>query len=255
MATTTDSTPAARWDLPLELLERGQANVIRLRLYRSGAPVTPSTVTVSVYDGSNTAIVNEQTATIADGESSYTIAGATTTDLPLGSDYRVVWTADDRTYDIPAALCRRLVYPTVTDVDVRRRWPYLDAGNRGALTATSTWQGLIDDAWLTIQHRLLEAGRRPWLVLSPSSLREPHLLLAGARIHDALASRGNPVMQDRAMQLHQMYQAAYARVSMDYDEDEDGQVDDSDRRMAAEASVWLGGSPSYDRWTYGRRRR
>lgn len=255
MATTTDSTPAARWDLPLELLERGESNVLRLRLYVNGSPAPPSVATVSVYDSSNTALVNEQSATIAGGIASYTVLGAVTTDQPLGTGYRVVWTADGRTYDIPAALCRRLVYPTVTDVDVRRRWPYLDSGNLGALTSTTTWQGLIDDAWLTIQHRLIEAGRRPWLVLSPSSLREPHLLLAGARIHDALASRGNPVMQDRAMQLHQMYESAYARVSMDYDEDDDGQVDDSDRRMAAEASVWLGGSPSYDRWTYGRRRR
>lgn len=255
MPTTTDATPAARWDLPLELLERGQANTLRLRLYRSGAPVVPSTVTVSVYDGSDAAIVDEETATIGDGESTYTVAGATTTDLPLGSAYRVVWTADGRTYDIPAALCRRLVYPTITDIDVRRRWPYLDAGNRGTLTATSTWQGLIDDAWLTIQHRLIEAGRRPWLVLSPSSLREPHLLLAGARIHDALASRGNPVMQDRAMQLHAQWEASWGRVSMDYDEDGDGRVDDSERRLAAESSVWLGGAPSYDRWSYGRRRR
>lgn len=245
MATTTDETPAARWDLPIELLERGESNTLRLRLYRSGAPAPPSSATVSVYDASGVALVDEESATISGGIAAHTVAGAVTADEPLGSGYRVVWTADSRTYDTPAALCRRLVYPTVTDVDVRRRWPYLDAGNLGSLTSAATWQGLIDDAWLTIQHRLIESGRRPWLILSPSSLREPHLLLSGARIHDALASRGNPVMQDRAMQLHRQWEASWGRVAMDYDEDEDGQVDDTERRMAATSSIWLGGSPGY----------
>jgi len=251
MATSTDTTPAARWDLPMELIERGVATTIRLRLYRDGAAHVPTTVTVSVYNAAGTALVDEASATISGGESSYTFAGSVTTSEQLGSTYRVVWTADGRTYDIPAALCRRLVYPTVTDVDVRRRWPYLDSGTRGTLTTAATWQGLIDDAWITIQHRLIESGRRPWLILSPGSLREPHLLLAGARIHDALSARGNPVMQDRADQLQRQYDAAWGRVVFDYDTDEDGVVDDPDRRTAAESSVWLGGSPGYGhRWRW-----
>lgn len=252
MATTTDDLPSARWDLPYELIERGTASTIRLRLYRDAAPVVPSVVTVSVYDGSNTAIVDEETATISGGVSSYLVAGALTSPLSLGLDYRVVWTADGRTYDIPCALCRRIVYTTVTDVDIRRRWAYLDPTTVGTITRQTSWQRLIDDAWLTIEHRLIEQGRRPWLILTPSSLREPHLLLAAARIHDELAVRGNANMQDRADQLMRQYEAAWSRVVMDYDADDDGKVDDPNARTAAQSSIWLGGSPGYG-WRRGER--
>lgn len=243
MATSTDTLPAARWDLPVDLIERGVASILRLRLYRDAAAVVPSVVTLDVYDGSNTLIVDGGVATIADGQSTYAVAGVVTAALSLGTGYRVVWTADDRTYDIPAALVRRILYSTITDLDVRRRWAYLDATTVGALTRQTSWQRLIDDAWLTIQHALLESGRRPWLILSPSALREPHLLLTGARIHEELAARGSIQMQDRADQLRAQYQAAWARVVFAYDADDDGQDDDPSTTTSAQGSVWLGGSP------------
>lgn len=249
MATTTDSTPAARWDLPMEQAERGVDNTLRLRLYRSGSVHVPSSVTVTLERDNGSAIVDAATATVgSDGVASYTVASATLADEPLGAGYMLRWTADGRSYDIPLHLVRTTWYPTVSDVDVRRRWPYIDAGNRGSLTQSSTWQGLIDEAALVIQHRLIEAGRRPYLILSPSSLREPHLLLSGALIHEALASRGNPVMERKAEQLRMQYETAMARASFDYDEDENGRVDDDERRLAAESSVWLGGAPGYRRF-------
>ena len=243
MSTTTDIIPAARWDLPVELLERGSSLTLRLRLYRGGEAAPPSVATVSVYDSGDAALVDEAAASIADGVASVVTAAITAT-TPLGTGYRVVWTADGRTYDIPAYVVRRILYPTVTDLDVRRRWSYLDSGTPATLTRASTWQDLIDDAWLTIQHRLIETGRLPWLVLSPSSLREPHLLLTGARIHDVLAARGNPIMRDRASQLHAQYEAAWARVSMRYDDDDDGR---EDRTASAGTSLWLGGAYDWSR--------
>lgn len=251
MTTSTDSIAAARWDLPVELLERGKDNTLRLRLYRNGAPQPPTVATVSVYDSSETPLVNAASGTITEDGASYTVAALVTSGLGLGEGYRVVWVADGQTYDIPAALVRRVLYPTVTDVDVRRRWGYLDSGTRGAMTAAATWQSKIDDAWITIMHRLLAGGRYPWRVLDPSAMREAHLLLTGAMIHDDLAARGNAVMADRASQLRQMWEAEWLRVPLVYDHDDDGRADGREK-LAASASVWLGGSPVRD-WRWGTR--
>jgi hypothetical protein len=243
MTTSTDSIAAARWDLPVELIERGKDNTLRLRLYRSGAPVTPSAVTISVYPPSGDALVSGAAAVIADGQATYLLAGSVTTGLGLGEAYRVVWVADGQTYDIPAALIRRVLYPTITDLDVRRRWGYLDSGTRGTITSQPTWQAKIDDAWITLLHRLLAGGRYPWRVLDPSAMREAHLLLTGAMIHDELSARGNPVMQDRASQLRSMFEAEWLRLPLVYDHDDDGRQDGRSK-LGADAPLWLGGAPT-----------
>lgn len=251
MTTSTDSIAAARWDLPVELLERGKDNTLRLRLYRDGAPRPPAVATISVYPPSGDALVSSVAASITPDGASYTLAGALTSGLGLGEHYRVVWVADGQVYDIPAALVRRVLYPTVTDVDVRRRWGYLDSGTRGSLTSATTWQAKIDDAWITILHRLLAGGRYPWRVLDPSAMREAHLLLTGTMIHDDLAARGNPVMADRASQLRSMFEAEWLRVPLVYDHDDDGRADGRDK-LGADAPVWLGGAPT-TRLRWGRR--
>jgi hypothetical protein len=240
--------PAARWPLPVEQIERGRDTVIRLRLYRNGAPVAVSSATVSVYDTSETALISAAAATITDGEASYTVLAATTSGLSLGTGWRVVWTDDaGRTYDTPAALVRRVLYPTVTDVDVRRRWGYLDSGTRGAMTSAATWQPKIDDAWEQLQRRLLNQNKYPWRVLDPAAMHEPHLLLSGALIHEELAARGNPVMADTARTIRHAFEAEWARVPVQYDDDEDGRRDSRDK-LAAAQHVWLGGGRRFDGW-------
>lgn len=243
MDTTGQIVAASRWDLPVALLERGKDNTVALSLYRDGAPVLPSVVTVSIYPPSGDALVEDAAATVGTVSSTYTLAAAATSGLGLGEHYRIVWVADGQVYDTLAALVRRVIYPTVTDVDVRRRWGYLDSGTRGSMTSKSTWQAKIDDAWITILHRLLAGGRYPWRVLDPSAMREAHLLLTGAMIHDELSARGNPVMQDRASQLRQMFEAEWLRLPLVYDHDDDGRPDGR-AKTGASAAVWLGGAPS-----------
>lgn len=254
MDTTQDTTYSAIWPLPMELAQREQSAVFRLRLRRNGSPVVPGTATFSLLNASGEAIVDAAAASIGASETTYTASGMDLTQ-PLGQGYMVRWVTDLGVYDIPAAIVRRLPFPSISDEDIKRRWPYLDSATPGGLVrATTNWQAAIEDAWITIQHQLIDSGRLPWLNLSASSLREPHLLLAGARIHEHLAARGNPVMQERADRLHREFDVAWSRVRLDYDEDDDGRIDDAERRMSASSSVWLGGAPHTDQYGYWRRR-
>ena len=60
---------AARWDLPVWILERGRDNTLRLALYRDGAPVVPSVATVTVYPPSGDALVTNAAATTVSARS------------------------------------------------------------------------------------------------------------------------------------------------------------------------------------------
>lgn len=254
MDTTQSDTYSAIWPLPMELAQREQSAVFRLRLRRSGSPVAPATARFSLINASGDAVIDAAMATIGSSEVTYVASGMDLTQ-PLGQGYMVRWVTDLGVYDIPLAIVRRIPFPSIGDEDVKRRWPYLDSGTPGGLVrATTNWQAAIEDAWITIQHRLIDSGRLPWLNLSASALREPHLLLAGARIHEHMAARGNPVMQERADRLHQEFNLAWSRVRLDYDEDDDGQIDDADRRLAAQSSIWLGGAPHTNEYGWRRRR-
>lgn len=250
--TTTDDRPAARWELPYELIERGRTSTLRLRLFRDGAKITPSSVTVALTDASNTALTVGTPSLGAEGYEA-SVGSAATAGLALGTGYRVEWVAtlaDGRvyTYDISVALCRRVLYPTVSDFDVRRRWPHIDPTQPGSMVSRANHQQHIDDAWWTLQRRLIDMGRRPWMILGPSSLHEPHLLLAGVLIHKSLAARGNPTLLAMAEQLERDYERAMGRVTFEYDVDEDGRDDDPDSRASATSSLWLGGSPAWRHW-------
>jgi hypothetical protein len=226
------------------MIERGKDTIIRLSLYRSGVAVVPSSLTVTVLDPSQTAVVNAVTVTPA-STSTYTVLAAITATAGLGEGWAVRWSAtvDGQVfvYDRPAAVVRRVVYPVISDLDIRAEWRYLDPTRADAITVTATWQAEIDAAWIEIQHRLIAAGRRPELVLTPSHLRMAHLRLVGAKIHHYLAGRGAAHLADTATYLERQYEAAWAGISFQYDADDDG-VSDDKRRTSAGGSVWLGGA-------------
>ena len=255
MDTTLAEVVAAVWPLPMELAQYANATVFRLRLRKNGAPHIPTdSVTFSMLDSNGTAIVDAASATIGTTECTYSASGANLTH-PLGQGYMVRWIADGQTYDIPLAICRRLPYMPISDEDIEMRWTYLKNNQRGSLVRSQpTWQPERVDAWRTILNRLIESGRLPWLVLSQSSWREAMIQLTGARIHENLGARGNVVMLDRARELESRFETAWSRIRLDYDEDDDGNIDDADRRLGSEGSLWLGGAPDVPYYYRGWRR-
>ena len=163
------------------LIERGRDNLIKCAAYRDGALAAPASGTVTVYDGSGGSVVSAAVSITA-SVAGYTVTDATTASLSLDDDWRVEWAllmpdGVVHTFRNDAALVRRALYPVVTDADLYRRVSSLDPSGNTPLSSISTFQSSIDEAWTAIQHRLSQAGNRPNLVISPSALREAHLLL------------------------------------------------------------------------------
>ena len=241
--------PAVRWELPYELVESGRATTLLLQLYRDGVPVVPASVTVALYDESGAAVTIGSPTATANG---FQVVVPASPALALGARYRIEWTptmagGETHVYDTPVAVCRRVLFTTVSGFDIRRRWPHLDPDVRGSMVASATnHQPQIDHAWWTIQRKLIDMGRRPWMILGPSALHEAHELLSGALIHEYLASRGNEAMRQMGENLRHDYERALSRLTIEYDSDENGTPDDSGGRESVSPTVWLGAAP--DTW-------
>lgn len=239
-----DEVYTARFPGP-QFIERNATQTIELRVYRDGALVAPSAATVSVYDSTGSAVVDAQTATIASSFSTYSIAAATTANLTLGEGWRVEWTATISgvvyVFRNDAALVRRQLYPVISDLDLFRRASSLDPSSATVITSLTTYQSYLDEAFLEIQNRLINTGRRPNLVISPYSLRDVHLYLTLALIFEDLSTRLNEAYELRAQEYRAHYERCWGELKMLIDTDDSGEADDVHHRTAANPTVWLGG--------------
>jgi hypothetical protein len=239
-----DTPYTVRMPLP-DLLVRGAGNTISVTLYRDGVAVAPSGGAVSIFDATNTALVDAQTVTVTGTRVTYT---ASVLDIPnttpLGEGWRIEWTLVATDSDQPdslvvvhqdAALIRHPLYPVITDGDLDQRMRGIDHTGRAAHTVTDS-QPAIDEAWIEIQHRLINTGRRPNLIMSPSALRMPHLFLALAIRLDGLG----PAYAEKAADYRRQYRDAWNEMTFLYDGDDDGQADSATERESGTSSVWLG---------------
>ena len=243
---------SVRHELPVTMIEHGRDSTLFCPIYSGNTLAEPTAATVTVWNASNEEVVSGGVATIVGDIPQYTIPAAVTASQDKGYGWRVSWTVDfthghghnldehSHIFDHDAALVRRIAYSVVTDQDLFRRCPYLDAGSAGAITRETTMEPWRQEAWLTIQHYLLQAGRRPWLVIDSASLREPEIALSLALIHEALSVRGGPQLAERAEMYRQQYEAAIGRTSLRYDRDDDGDVDE---QRSARGVLWLGSTP------------
>lgn len=247
----------ARHELP-DLIERGRSAVLRCPVYRAGALVAPTGGTVTIYDGAGTEVTSAP-VTVSGSIATHTITAELTASLSLAEGWRVRWSLsfpDDGAYifENEAMLVRVAPSPVVTEADLYRRCSSLDPSGAAPITSLDDYAPYIDEAWVILSQRLLGEGRRPWLILSPSSLRDSHVLLALALIFEDLMTRLNVAFGEQAAMYRRQYEEAWGRVRFSYDEDQIGR---SDTKRGGQSSVWLtttqgsiGGSPVL-RWRGG----
>jgi hypothetical protein len=233
----------ARFDLP-DLIERNRDTDLVCRTYRAGAIATPTSGTITIYDRSDTVIVNAAAVTISGGWATYTVAAATTSALELEDGWRVEWTlampdGETHTFRNEGVLCRCAPAPVVTEETLYARCPALRpkvAGGRNPISARSEYAEVIDEAWIELSNHLLSEAARPERVLSPSAMRHAHLSLTLALVYEDLAGRNNPAHIEMARHYRELYSSALARLDLAYDADDDGRADE---RRGARGPVWL----------------
>lgn len=223
-------------------IERGRSNLIRCPVYRSGALVAPTSGTCTVYDATGTS-VSSGAVTVTGSVAEYEVASLST--KPLGDGWRVEWAllmpdTVTHTFRASAALVRTVPHPEVSDRDLFRRSSALNPSGSAAITSLSTFQDYISEAWTEVQRRLLQAGKRPWLVVDSTELREPHLLLSLALIYEDLSTRLNAAYSEQAKMYRAQFEDAWRRVRLAYDTDDDGTAD-GPKKGARRPGFWMGG--------------
>lgn len=225
-------------------IERGRSNLLRCPVYRDGALVAPtqSGSTCTVYDASNT-VASTGGVTVTDSIATYSVASLSS--YAYGDGWRVEWSlvmpdGVTHTYPARAALVRSAPRPEVTDASLYRRASSLDPSGAGCITTLTTYQDYIDEAWVEVQRRLFQAGRRPWLVVDSTELREPHLLLTLALVFEDLSTRLNPAYAAQAAMYRAHFLEAWGRVALTYDTDGDGTADQT-RKSGRSAGWWMAG--------------
>lgn len=231
----------ARFPLP-ELIERGRDEVVKIEVYRDGAKVAPSSGTVSLYNGSNAAVVDGEVVTIVSSVAQYTIPAAVLAGETLGDSWRIEWALvmpDGVTHNMrnEAALVRGRLYMPISDVDLIRIVSGLDPTGGSAISSVSNWQDYLDEAFIQLQLRLIEQGNRPNLIMSPSALRECALSLTLALIFDDLTTRLSDAYEARAVKYREQFERAWSRLKFDYDTNDDGETDQ--RKRSAMVTVWV----------------
>lgn len=237
-AGSTSQHISARFLAP-DLIVRGQSNTLSCPLSTNGNQVVPLSGTVSIFRRDGTAVVDAAAVTIV-GDASYTFTPSASLALELG--WRVEWTlvvlGETKVFRNDAALVRYDLYPVLTDDDLYRRVRALNPDSTAQLSTLATYQDFRDEAWAVIQLRLIAIGNRPNLIMSPSALREVHLLLTLAMIFEDFQTTLNETYGPRAEHYRSLYEAEWARLNFTYDTSDDGRASAGGRRPAV-PSVWL----------------
>jgi hypothetical protein len=238
-----------------EEIERARTQVLTCPVFRAGALVVPLSGTITIYKADSTALVNAAPVVIVGSMATYTLNGAATTSLQLEDGWLIEWTlamsaSVTNTFRNDAALVRRTLYPVITDADLFRRHSDLPAL---LATGVSSYQEYLDEAWATIVNRITSNGRRPYLVIQPSALRDCHLALTLQLVFIDFQTSAGDGGRWQALAEHygRAYTDAWAQLRFTYDESDENKVSTSTKKSAA-SQVWTNGRGQalgyYPRW-------
>lgn len=245
MPTTLQLGLAAWMPLPY-MMERGQPNTLEVRVARNGEPATIESGTYAIFDPTG-APSTSGTVTVGPEPGLATISSTPSTAIPYGEGWRVTWALiiedegeDAHTFENAAMIVReRLVCP-VTTTALWTVAPALNPSKETRVTDLSELEqaSLITTAWVKVQQRLLEYGRRPFLVVGNYALHEVTLQTALHLIYAALSSQAYEAYGALAEQHRMQAEEAWKRVRLDYDMSQDGVLET--RLPAKPGVVWFG---------------
>lgn len=238
-------------------IEIGVSTTLTLDVYPedSATLTAASAATVTVYQG-QAVLVNAAVATVGGAyTASYALSGSVTTGLTPSDDYLEVWSITVsgavHTFQRAGYLVRRAFHPSVTDAALTDYHSDLANLRPSTLTTYEPYRRRAGD-W--IQRRLLEQGRRPWLVFDAWALEVPHVYKALSLIFtDFESSIGDGRYAKLAASYEARAEAEFAKVQFRYDLAETGTIRESDGQSGVATPLFLTSGPNTRAWSrYGR---
>lgn len=231
----------ARIALPSWIV-RGATTIVELPVAVDSTLTAPSAGTYTLYRPDSTAAISAQNVTVTDNVATYSISSGTLSSESLGEGWLEEWALTlggvAKTFRRDAALVRTAPPRVVSTADLEQRHPEL----RGQYPAGDTnWERAIEEAHISVELELLKRGRRPYLVISPWSLREPELLFALAYAFRSIATYSGE--ESRFSQLADKYErmakAAMTDLVLTYDGDNTGVPDEAKQGQGVASVIFL----------------
>lgn len=244
------SLPSAKFFGP-SLYEKGFDTDISVTFEQDGAQLafTVAANSYSLFKPGVTDAFLTKTISVSGGVGTITILAADLADEVVSDRWREVWevtiTSTSRVIRARtnSSLVKFLYFPAFAQSDLEAissdiRDPDLRPDD------VTSYQPQIDQARHMIDARLINAGRRPWLIVDPWKLRLPHMYLTCALIFEDWITRieANDRWEQAAERNRELYELEWSRLTFEYDLDEDGDADVSE---SAASTVFMG--PMADR--------
>lgn len=236
---------AARFIGP-EILEAGRDNVVTCSVYRDGGLATLTSGTITVWNSGNTKVVDAAVVAVPSNVATFTVTTSHLSGQSNSDGWRIEWAlvigGVTYTFRREASLVYRRLYPVVTDADLLRL--HTDLTRKRPPTEAS-YQDYIDEAWAQVESRLIATGKRPWLNMAPSSLREVHLYTTAAMVFRDFATGGPESAEWAMMEKYEgLAEAAWGRLSYPEATPSSGALD---AVVPGQPTTWLCGSAAWGR--------
>jgi len=224
--------------LPLpELLERASPNTLRCPLHAAGQVVAPLSATVTLYGPDAELLVSEAAASIVDDVATFSYTPPAS--LDYGEGYRVLWrlTMPDRVVSVEngGLVVRRALVCPISVGDIAAELRVVDPTGTMRLASAVDPHQVVEAAWVEIQNRLLERGRRPDLVVTPYAFRTAALERAKAALYEAAGVAMGQDHEEAARRHRRRYERAWGRVRLSYATD----TSTSSSPGRVEPTLWL----------------
>lgn len=238
------------YSLP-SFIERAKTVTLSMAIYEDGpSPLAPASGTFTLYDQSKVVVVTGA-VTITSSIATFQVTAAVLpTSTQLSAEWQEEWVltlTDGRVETIrrDAYLCLRGLYNVVNEAMLLRRVSDLANLRHSSL---ASFQGYIDEAWSTVQGKLLQDGKRPYLVMNSWALKDVTLNYTLQYIFQDLETymSGEGRYAKRAQEHGEAAEKAYTLLKLEYDLSQTNQRANADDSTAAVPVIYTNTPP----WGY-----
>ncbi len=210
-------------------LERAKTITVDMPLYQDGSsPVSVASGVYTLTDGNGTTQFTGATTQVSGTATRQILASNIPATLTLSDQWLETWVltmttgGSVETVRRDVYLCLRTLYPPVNERMLARRISDLDSFKRND---GDNFQGYIDEAWSDIESRLIQAGKRPFLITNAWALKAVHIertiQLIFEDVSTYMGESGR--YQTRGNDAKEAYDLAWDTLQLEYDDSQTGQ--------------------------------
>lgn len=239
---------AVTWSEPDELL-RGEDYSATAEVWTDGVAATVGSTTASLLKADGT-VAQTVTATVAGNVATAVFAGSSTSGESPGDGWLIRWnvTVDGapRRFQNAASVVLYEAVPVVTADVLLKRATELEDIRADETARAELIQDVVSEAWFILRQLLRQKGRRPYLIVDSTALRESHILKALALAYQRVAPGEGSPEWSKYLDYDRQFTATWEAVTMA--EADPSTYLPTGSRVGVRGPMWLGSGAGTGRW-------